>query len=214
MRSELSGEQCVLCGTTAAVRVSGTSFCASCGLHQFSGGHSATAQPRQRRTRRAAILGLFSSGFLLKMLLGAVAVAAVGGVAASTMMQPNAPQLLSPATTLAVAPTVDSTVITTAGDATPVTVESEVESPNGDTSQRAAAEAYVAAVQEWANCVAEAASDHSGERFDPMAACPNKPSPQDHGFPANDAPGQTGEGPGNSENAPGQNKPPKDDKDK
>jgi hypothetical protein len=176
------------------------------------------------------------------MLLGAVAVAAVGGVAASTMMQPNAPQLLSPATTLAVAPTVDSTVITTAGDATPVTVESEVESPNGDTSQRAAAEAYVAAVQEWANCVAEAASDHSGERFDPMAACPNKPSPQDHGFPANDAPGhdpagpgnsenapgqtgegpgnsenapgQTGEGPGNSENAPGQNKPPKDDKDK
>jgi hypothetical protein len=136
---------------------------------------------------------------LFKMLMGAVAVAAVGGVAATAISQPDPPQLLSPATTQAVAAPA-ATTVAAADDPVPATLGFV----DSDPSQRTAAEAYVAAVQEWAACVAAAASAHTGGSFDPLVACPDKPSPQDHGFPANDAPGHDPDGPGNSENAPGQ----------
>ena len=209
MQNDLSGEQCVLCNAAAAVRVTGTSFCASCGLQQYSDGTLAAQAhaPANNRSHRAALIGLFSSGFLLKMLLGAVALATVGGVTASLQTDPVVASAGPP-----------PTVVTRA----PVTsvVEATVESNTDDSSeliaaaneQAAAAHEYVDAIQAWANCVSEAASAHSGGPFDPGAVCDDRPTPADFGIPGHDedgpgesenAPGREEDGPGKSEDAPG-----------
>ena len=198
-------EQCVVCGTGAAVRVGGTSFCGSCGVKQFTATDPVKAG---RRPRRAVWFSLLTSSLLLKSLLGAVAVAAVGGVAGAAL-QPAGD--LSPATTTSTVVTTSAVVIDDASEnsSAPIVVAA-AEGPSqaeGDVSVPATdhdVEGFVAAIQEWADCVSAAASAHSGGGFDPVAACDEKPSPADYGIGnSENAPGHGEDGPGNSENAPG-----------
>lgn len=211
-------ERCVLCGDNAAVRVSGTSFCASCGLSQYSADAAAPARLK-RRSRRAAFFALFSSGMLVKTLLGAVALAAVGGAAASTVMHSGDEPVV-----------VETTVVSATAAATTATTAETTSTSASTTSAPLAAEpasedvdGYVAAVQAWADCVATAASEHAGGSFDPAAAC-DKPRPADYGLDDGETdqpvttvdapgldedgeetipPGHDEDGPGESENAPG-----------
>jgi hypothetical protein len=202
-------EQCVLCGEQAAVRVRGTSFCAACGLSHYSVGGRAPKQS-VNRSKRAALLALFSSGVFVKVLLGAVALAAVGGVAASGVFESAPADSAAVETTVTMPTTTEG--VATVGQTEPaalVVTSPSAEQPGPDAS----VVAYVAAVQEWADCVSLAASEHTGEAFDPTAACPGKPAPGDYGLtgydtdepPGNsgDAPGHDEAGPGNSEDAPG-----------
>jgi hypothetical protein len=201
-------ERCVLCGDNAAVRVRGTSFCAACGLNQYSA--DATAPVPRRRSRRAAFLAVMTSGLFIKGLLGAVALAAVGGAAATTVFGHDSPDNVQVATTVVQevqttsAPAADASASAVV-DATATTEAPDVQTVDFDDPVFA----YVAAVQAWSDCVAEAAASHGGGPFDPNEACPNEPSPDDFGLvdngPGNseDAPGHDVSGPGNSEDAPG-----------
>jgi hypothetical protein len=153
---------------------------------------------------------LFSSGILAKTLLGAVALAAVGG-AASTVLQSEDP-VVEP--NEIVAPSTSQAEVVAAVDTSPSAPDDSdgiiIEAGRDDE----AVAAFVAAVQAWSDCVSEAASAHSGGAFDPHEACPDKPRPGDFGVnipghdedgPGNseDAPGHDEDGPGNSEDAPG-----------
>ncbi len=201
MQNDLSGEQCVICGAGAAVRVAGTSFCASCGLHQYSSGGlapGAVSLPGPR-SHRAAIVGIFSSGFLLKMLMGAVALATVGGVTASLQSDPVAASSSPPPAAATVVPNlVPSTIAAVVPIDSDTEVPDAVVDPTRGSDQVAAAHEYVAAVQAWADCVSEAASTHSRGTFDPVAVCEKPSTPADF-----DIPGHDEDGPGASEDAPG-----------
>jgi hypothetical protein len=162
--------------------------------------------------------------------MGAVAVAAVGGVAASTVRSSESPTTVAPTTAAVAAPTEDPLTSSPAAVGIPDTLAFVETDPSAS-----AAHEYVAAIQAWADCVAEKASAHTGGRFDPDVACPGKPQPPAGDAPGHDdlgpgnsgdapghddlgpgnsedAPGHDDLGPGNSEDAPGQNKPPKEDK--
>jgi len=198
----MPGEKCVTCGAAAALRVSGTSFCASCGLQRFSdvpsNGVPTPSPATVRRRRRAAVLGIFSSGLLLKMLLGAVAVAAVGGFTASSVLQSEATAAAAQAPAAAPTGAAAAMVATTATTSnTAATVLAGLEDPAATEPRVQAAHEYAAATQVWAECVSDAASAHSSGRFDPSAACGEKPRSVDFGLDVDD------DGPGNSENAPG-----------
>ena len=77
-------ERCKFCGAPATVRMQGLTLCARCGLERSSGRRGTV-----RRGHRAVLLGLLSSGFLAKMVVGAVALAAVGGVAVAIPRDPR-----------------------------------------------------------------------------------------------------------------------------
>ncbi len=201
-------ERCVLCGDNAAVRVRGTSFCAACGLNQYSA--DATAPAPRRRPRRAPFLALITSGLFVKGLLGAVALAAVGGAAATTVFSHDSPDNAPVATTVVQAVQTTSAPASDAPVSAIVAATATTEEPDAQTVDfDDPVFAYVAAVQAWSDCVAEAAASHVGGPFDPNEACPNKPGPDDFGLVDNglgnsgDAPGHDGSGPGNSGDAPG-----------
>jgi len=202
-------ERCVLCGENAAVRVRGTSFCAACGLNQYPADAVAPV-PGKRQSRRGAFLALMSSGFFVKGLLGAVALAAVGGATATTVFGHEGPESAPVETSVervvqtTAGPAIDpSSTAIVAAAATTEAPEAQAGEPGGQVFS------YVAAVEAWADCVAEAAASHVGGAFDPNETCPGKPSPGEFGLPDNgpgnseNAPGLDETGPGNSENAPG-----------
>ncbi len=207
-------ERCVLCGEAAAVRVRGTSFCAACGLGQYSNSASSPRRLR-RRSRRAAFLAVFSSGLFVKVLLGAVALAAVGGAAAATVIDNEVSEPRSPG--IVADQTIPTTIPETAAAGSAVVALTTTDSVASPTVDAAVAE-YVAAVRAWADCISGAASTHIGTGFDPDIVCPDTPYPGDFGLagdPADppaagvdpgdseNAPGHDGVGPGNSESAPG-----------
>jgi hypothetical protein len=139
---------------------------------------------------------MLSSGFLVKMLAGAVALAAVGGVAVSLPEVPSDP----PQTTSSVAAT-DPIVVP----------DARVSFDSFDTAeammisairQAERARQFAGQMQAWGECVAAEASAHSGGPFDPKAACGSEPDPGSFGL--DDAPGRSGEAPGRSGETPGQ----------
>lgn len=168
-----------------------------------------------------ALVGVFSSGLLIKMMLGSVALAAVGSWAAASVMIPG-----SLAT-----PPVDGTQVAVI-DETPaadrpapqeeraMTIEEIVSEAN---DQAARAHELAAQAKAWANCVSEAAIAHRGEAFDPRSNCPNEPQPpfglgqsqrpEDAGKPDHAATPEPGSN-GSKDNAPGAvNRPPATNKD-
>lgn len=227
MQNKMAGEQCALCSAGAAVRVSGTSFCASCGLQYSaevpSGGVPTPVPGAKPRSSRTAVLGLLSSAFLLRMLFGAVAVAAVGGVAAAAVLQDGAPNIVTQAVPATSARAVSdptgaipglTTTTTTTTDVATTTAETVPvgsADPDGAAQQVEAVHEYAAAIQVWADCVSDAAAAHSAGKFDRVAACGEKPRAGVFGLgvdddapgKSDDAPGLGEDGPGNSESAPG-----------
>jgi hypothetical protein len=144
----------------------GVSLCARCGIERSS------AEPTPlRRTRRAVIFGLLSSGFLTKMALGTVALAAAGGIAVSLPVVEQAP------------------IVVEASVPSEVPGAQVVNGPNDADETVRHAEEFAAEVRSWGQCVAEAASEHSGGAFDPVEACGPTPSPDDHGLGKAHAPG-------------------------
>jgi hypothetical protein len=215
MPNNLSGEQCVACGAAAAVRVTGTSFCASCGLRQHGTTFSPPTPPTVRRSHRAALVGILSSGFLVKMLMGAVALAAVGGVTASLRSEPvpvagdviPVVETMIPSTSTTFAPAATDTPAVVTDDDTRVDTD---ESATRNGGESAAVYDYVVSIQAWAECVSDAATAHLGGEFYPSEICGDLPEPGDFGVDGRDddgdsegAPGLDEDGPGNSEDAPG-----------
>ena len=187
-------ERCKDCGAPAAVRMQGVSFCARCGLERSSGGTN-------RISRRTALLGIFSSGFLAKMVIGAVAVAALGGVAVSLPHEAADAPIGAPASTQTFLHT-DTALVET----------DLVEPLPADDALLERVHAYVESVQQWGDCVSDAARKHSGEPFDPKTTCGPTPAAAEHGLDtirgnSADAPGQH-DPPGNAADAPGQHDPP------
>jgi hypothetical protein len=172
----------------------GVSLCARCGLERSSGGTN-------HLSRRTALLGILSSGFLAKMVLGAVAVAAAGAVAVSRPAEPADAPIVSPAATEILlqteAPLIETEVVETL--------------PSNVLLERVSA--YVESVQEWGECVSDAAREHSGEPFDPKEACDDMPAASEHGLDtirgnSANAPGQQEQPPGKAADAPGQQEQP------
>ena len=220
-----SNERCVLCREQAVVRVRGTSFCASCGLSQYEIGGAES--PTTRRSRRA-IVAFFTSGIFIKGLLGAVAVAAVGGAAATSVRDDPTAASAAPETTAVtrvVPTTVEPPVEPPVERAAIVSITKTTVGPPAQLEIVDAVARYVVAVEAWADCVSETEAQ-STEAFDPEQECPGKPEPGDSGLaggsgddpdtaateagdvedgPGNseDAPGHDEDGPGNSEDAPG-----------
>ena len=187
-------ERCKYCGAPAAVRMQGVSLCARCGLERSSGGTN-------HITRRTALLGILSSGFLAKMVLGAVAVASAGAVAVSRPAEP------------ADAPMVNPTATQTLLQSEAPLIETEVVETLPPNALLERVSAYAESVQKWGECVSDAAREHSGGPFDPKEACDDMPAASEHGLDAirgnsANAPGQQDPPPGNSANAPGQQDPP------
>jgi hypothetical protein len=171
----------------------GLTLCAKCGLERSSGGTN-------RIRLRTALLGMLSSGFLAKMLIGAVAVAAMGGVAVSGLRQAAEPPTGATATT--------QTFLQTEASLLDLDLVESVRA--GDAFVERVHE-YVEAVEQWGDCVSVAARDHSGGPFDPEAACGETPMAAEHGLKtsplpgkAADAPGQQPDPPGKAADAPGQ----------
>ena len=179
-------ERCRNCGAPAAVRMQGLTLCAKCGLERSSGGTN-------RIRLRTALLGILSSGFLAKMLIGAVAVAAVGGVAVSVPRQAAEPPTGATATT--------QTVLQT--DASLLDLDL-VESVPADDAFLERIHEYVEAVEQWGDCVSVAARDHSGGPFDPNAACGEMPMAAERGLKTSPLPGQAADAPGQQTDPPGQ----------
>ena len=210
-----SNERCVLCREQAVVRVRGTSFCASCGLSQYEIGGAES--PTTRRSRRA-IVAFFTSGIFIKGLLGAVAVAAVGGAAATSVRDDPTAASAAPETTAVtrvvpttVEPPVEAPVEPPVERAAIVSITKTTVGPPAQLEIVDAVARYVVAVEAWADCVSETEAQ-STEAFDPEQECPGKPEPGDYGLAggsgddpdtAATAAGEVEDGPGNSEDAPG-----------
>jgi hypothetical protein len=130
------------------------------------------------------LFGLFSSGFLAKTLAGAVALAAVGGVAATMPREPAGVPTQTSTTTQALV-----------GAETPLAVSGTLVPTEMDTSaaevlvQRAYE--YARELQGWGECVSAAARNHPGGPFDPVQACGEAPAAADHGLGQEQAPGLT-----------------------
>jgi vacuolar-type H+-ATPase subunit H len=146
----------------------GISLCARCGLERSTGGTNGIS-------RRTALLGILSSGFLAKMLLGAVALAAVGGgVAVSGPPRvadaPSGATATTPSFLQTEANLVNPGII--ASSVAPETLDDLVEQANS----------YARALRSWGDCVSSAARDYQGGAFDPHAACGETPSSSDYGL--------------------------------
>lgn len=148
----------------------GVALCARCGLER-----SSTEPTPHRRTRRAVLLGLLSSGFLAKMALGAAALAAVGGIAVTL---PTADPPPEPATTVT-------------DTSTPVEMPGAQITTGRDSGSDIArlAEEFTGKVKDWGKCVSEEASAHSEGPFDPRDKCGEVPHPADFGLGTAHAPG-------------------------
>ena len=206
---------CELCGSEAIARLRSEWLCARCGLARatittgpasaIAGGVAVGATRRWQRTLRTAI----GSGLATKILIGAAAVAAVGGSIIT-----NAPPDLTPPPTLPpmttpvgppaapvpgeLPPTVDQLA---AAVTTPGMVPND--RGNADARQEQSSGAtpndvadYVAAIQEWNACVDGAVGDFATDRpgtsgrFNPFSACAKRPQPADYGLGG--APGADG----------------------
>jgi hypothetical protein len=135
------------------------------------------------------------------MVLGAVAVAAAGAVAVSLPYEAADAPFVNPAATEILLQT-----------ETPL-IETEVVETLPANALLERVSAYVESVQQWSDCVSNAAREHSGGPFDPKEACGDTPAASEHGLNtirgnSTAAPGQQEQPPGKAADAPGQQEQP------
>lgn len=175
-------------------------LCARCGLHRTTmaaGIASAADQPAgPARTRHRALKAAIGSGLTAKMLIGAAALAAVGGaVATAPPPVPVPPDPVPPVSTPAAPPAapVPGELPPPANDrAAEVTTPGVIPagrpagSPSPDLSDQASmpdnVAVYLEAVRDWTACIDLAVHEFATTRpgiggFDPFAACPDRPQP-------------------------------------
>ena len=157
--------RCDFCGGNAVAFQRGASVCGRCGTDRTTGGSNSPV-----KSKRMALVGLFSSGLLIKMMLGSVAFAAVGSWAAAAVMAPaptSTPPVVQTQTTV-----VDESPAVTGEPALQVEPAMTIAEIVSDANEQAAAAHEMAAkIQKWANCIANAAINHRGKAFDPKSAC-------------------------------------------
>jgi hypothetical protein len=156
---------------------------------------SAGTTVRRKRRRRLTLAGL-TSGLTAKMLLGAVALAAVGGGAAAATG--NLPDPIQSA--VAHAAEQVGIDLPDPDDATAPAAPGDENGPaDVAVEQQERVDAYTAAVDEWTACVQEKAPNPDREGpFDPVTECGDKPHPSDFDLPGNRV-GPPEEPPGQSE---------------
>jgi hypothetical protein len=137
-----------------------------------------------------ALLGILSSGFLAKMLLGVMAVEAVGGVVVSGNGDAGDPPFAATATT--------QTLLQTEA---PLVAADLAPSVSGDNALVEQVHEYAEAVQQWGDCVSAAAREHSGGPFDPKTTCGATPAATEHGLTT--LPGKSATAPGHQDDPPG-----------
>lgn len=177
---------CRVCRDDAIARMDGVWLCARCGLQGTTASSpSRSAEDTGWRHRRVALRTALASGLAAKVLIGAAAVAAVGGaVAGTTVPQPDFPH--PPATqpppqsplTQDVPPTpsdgTEAGGVAAGGQITPASGSLPGTPPEPIAS-------FVEGVLEWSACVDAAvhafAESPPGTGFDPFAECPDRPVP-------------------------------------
>ena len=210
--------RCDFCGANAVAFQRGASVCGRCGIDRTTGRSNSSV-----KSKRMALVGLFSSGLLIKMMLGSVALAAVGTWAAAAVLAPS-PATAPPQTQVTVADETTSTIAESVldGGEAALTIDEIVADAN---EQAAAAHDMATAAKEWADCVSAAAVEHRDGAFDPFESCPPKPHPSDFGLGQSQRPDDAGKpdhptspeqaNDGNKEEAPGaENRPSDEDKEK
>jgi hypothetical protein len=172
-------ERCDFCGRAAVAYQHGSRVCGACGVAR-----TLNSGTRSLRSRRAALIGLLSSGLLIRIMIGSIAVAAVGGWAASTSRVPDS------------LPVVSSTIGADPTTQTSQAIQEPAEPTVDDILDTAREQAEHAqgladASRAWADCVSRWARMHSGERFDPREVCGERPDPSDFGIGKPPAEGET-----------------------
>ena len=194
--------RCDFCGGNAVAFQRGASVCARCGTDRTTGRSNSPV-----KSKRMALVGLFSSGLLIKMMLGSVAFAAVGSWAAAAVMAP-APTSTPPVvqTQMVLVDEAPAVIGEPALQVEPaMTIDEIVSNAN---EQAALAHRMAANIQKWADCVSAAAIEHRGGAFDPKSLdCPDKPLPSEFGLGVSQRPDDAGKpdhsNDGNKDNAPG-----------
>ena len=162
-------ERCDFCSERAVAYQNGATVCGKCGVRRTFG-HDVTT------SKRIGLIGLLSSGLLAKAMLGSVALAAVGGWAAtSALSQPPGSQTPPPVPVERISEdTLRNTIVelSPALDEVLTTAQDQVEKAHD----------LAEASQTWADCVSDLAAAHRGGPFDPKSACGERPTPSDFGL--------------------------------
>lgn len=190
---------CESCGREAVARVHTQWLCARCGLHRTavvaglrSDAAEATSPVRSWRTPLKAAIG---SGLAAKVLIGAAALAAVGGAVATDPALDLVPPSDPPPTVAPIVPATSSlpedlppsTNATAAETTAPGIGPADADNasrPIDVAENPANVQNYIEAVHEWSGCVEKAEHNFanlrpvSGERFNPFDACGERPNPR------------------------------------
>jgi len=153
---------CEMCGSPALARVQNVWLCAGCGLEATRGsGEAAGTSGFRRLARRGLVASAMSAGLLTKLMIGAVAVAAVSA-ATIPFAQPGDTPVPTSAATL---------VVDSGSGLDEAAAEGQPEEVTG----------FVDDVQAWSACIKAAVDEHVAGRgdsragFDPQGACGEPP---------------------------------------
>ena len=175
-----STERCEFCGGQAVAFQHGARVCGRCGTRRTLG-ESPVILPH--RPRRAAFIGVLSSGLLLKLMMGSVALAAVGGFAAVSIFPTSGFTTNPPDSTVAETTTTVATTSNSTADGNSAVTEGELDEMVLEArSQADNAHELATAARDWANCVSDFAQEHRGEGLHPQELCGEHPRPSEYGL--------------------------------
>lgn len=186
----MTSSSCASCGGAALAKVGGRWLCARCGLEETAvAGAPAAGRPGTSRPLRRSAAALIGSSLAAKILIGAAALAAVGGV---LVADPGSHGSTPPRVTTTAASRADAAATTAPAavdrDATPAPA-SVVPAGDGPPSETPGAgemppdvARFVDDLQDWADCVQEQAQQFAASRPDPgsgfdPAVCGERPAP-------------------------------------
>ncbi len=181
----ITTERCEFCSGQAIAYQRGALVCGRCGVRRTLGdGPIKIPPPRRRRT---AVIGFFTSGLVIKLMMGSVALAAVGGFASASVV---------PADRSAgeMEPTVAGVQLDAPRDqigapAPDLTFDEMTSLVSSAQNQAVSAHKLATAAQEWADCVSDYAKGHHGEGLNPKEVCGPHPRPSQFGLGDDDEPG-------------------------
>ena len=189
---------CQSCGNEAIARVHSQWLCARCGLHRTNavagiGSSGGSSRPGPARSWRGAVRAAIGSGLAAKVLIGAAALAAVGGAVAT-----DAPPVPTPPASTPPSPPVGPPLSPVPGELPEVAADQAVAAttPGVIPGERGSAgilsagtpaqiptnvSLYIEAVHDWSACIDARAHEFAepllAVGLDPFAACGDRPTP-------------------------------------